>query len=194
MVKIIRKFLKLISYHYYKFLIHIFYPQKGELVNLSPYIIKGYILPQKILNINGCRNIPWPVHFTSHVSGNLKVGRITTPGMMPGIYVNGVNGIFFGDNVYMGPGVKIMSANHNPTDYKKHLKSDPIRIGNNVWIGADAIILPGVTIGDDVIIGAGSIVTNDIQSNCIVAGNPARFIKDKVPHKTIEQGHDNNNP
>lgn len=52
-----------------------------------------------------------------------------------------------------------------------------INIGNNVWIGAGAIVLPGVTISDNSIIGAGSVVTKDVPRNCVVAGNPAKIIK-----------------
>jgi len=84
-----------------------------------------------------------------------------------------------GDNIWMGPGSKIISANHDPQDFTKHIHSEPIKIGSNVWIGADAIILPGVTIGDNVIIGAGSIVTKDIPSDSIAAGNPCKVLKTK---------------
>lgn len=53
----------------------------------------------------------------------------------------------------------------------------PIKIGNNVWIGGNVCVLPGVTIGDNVVIGAGSVVTKDIPANCLVAGNPGKIIK-----------------
>ncbi len=53
----------------------------------------------------------------------------------------------------------------------------PIHIGKNVWIGSGAIVLPGVTIGDNSIVGAGSVVTKNVEPNSVVAGNPAKFIK-----------------
>jgi acetyltransferase-like isoleucine patch superfamily enzyme len=140
-------------------------------------IIKGYVIHQKILNINRCRHIPWPVHFTSEVSGNIKAGKMTAPGGSSGCYIQGVNGISFGDNTWIGPGVKIISANHDFKNKKILTKGKPIIIGNNVWIGANAVILPEVTIGDNAIIGAGSIVTHDVEKNCIVAGNPAKLIR-----------------
>ena len=57
---------------------------------------------------------------------------------------------------------------------------NPIRIGNKCWIGANAIVLPGVSLGDHVIVGAGAIVTKSFPSNCTIAGVPARIIKDNV--------------
>jgi acetyltransferase-like isoleucine patch superfamily enzyme len=163
-----------------KLLVYIFYPQKKELASWNACATKKYIFFQKILNVNGARKIPWPVHFTSYVGGNIKCGYLTTPGMMPGIYINGMNGIEFGDNVYIAAGVKIISANHDFNDYSKHTKAKPIIIGNNVWIGANAIILPEVTIADGCIIGAGAVVTKSFtEKNCIIAGNPAKIIKRK---------------
>ncbi len=166
--------------NYCRLLVYLFYPQKKELADWNACVIKKYILFQKILNINGMRKVSWPVHFTSSVGGDIKVGHLTTPGMMPGIYINGMNGIEFGDNVYMGPGVKIISANHDLRNYNSHTKSKPIIIGSDVWIGANAVILPEVNIADGSIIGAGSVVTKSFdQKNCIIAGNPARIIKEK---------------
>lgn len=168
---------------YYYFLLRLFYPQKMELYTIYPSIIKGFIIPQKILNINRCRRIPWPVHFTSQVIGDIKIGKFTTPGMSSGCYIQGINGIIFGDNVWIGPSVKIISANHDETNYYKHKSQRPIRIGNNVWIGANAIILPGVEVGDNCIIGAGSVVTHDIKSDSIAIGNPAEIIRKKKPYR-----------
>lgn len=54
----------------------------------------------------------------------------------------------------------------------------PVKIGNNVWIGGKVIICPGVTIGDNVVIGAGAVVVKDVPSNVVVAGNPAKIIRD----------------
>ncbi|MCB5187695.1 sugar O-acetyltransferase [Methylobacillus caricis] len=140
--------------------------------------IRGYWIFQRILNVNGARAIPWPVHFTSRVSGKITLGDMVSPGMMPGCYINAMAGIEFGSNVWIGPGSKIISANHDPADLECHLMTKPIRIGSNVWIGANAIILPNVEIGNNVIIGAGSVVTRDIPDCKVAVGNPARVIKE----------------
>lgn len=103
--------------------------------------------------------------------------------MSPGIYINGINGITFGDNIYIGPGVKIISANHSETDYQAHVTGQPIRIGDNVWIGANAVILPGVEIGSNVIVGAGSVVTKNVPNDCVIGGNPAKEIRRKEAYR-----------
>jgi len=159
----------------------IFYPKCQWLLSWNPYIVWKYAFFQKLLNINGARHIAWPVHFTSTVSGSISLGSMCAPGLMPGAYINGMNGIEFGENVFIGPAVKIISANHNQSDYRKHdinpnLK---IRIGSNTWIGANVVILPKAIIGENCIIGAGSVVTKEIPSNSIAAGNPARVISQK---------------
>ena len=88
-----------------------------------------------------------------------------------------------GDYVMMGPDVLIITDNHKFSDTNSTMwsqgqaPSEPVFIGNDVWIGARSIILPGVHVGDHVIIGAGSIVTKDIPEWAIVAGNPARILK-----------------
>lgn len=94
-------------------------------------------------------------------------------------YIQARNKIIIGDNLKMGPGVGLISANHDIDNYDKHIKNEPIRIGNNVWIGMNSVILPGVSIGDNVIIGAGSIVTKNLPSNVIAVGNPCKVIKNK---------------
>jgi acetyltransferase-like isoleucine patch superfamily enzyme len=90
-----------------------------------------------------------------------------------------MGGITIGDNVLIGPKVNLVSENHpiDPTQ-RKSLIGKPIVIKNNAWIGASATILPGITIGENSIVAAGSIVTKDVPANTIVAGNPAKKIKD----------------
>lgn len=85
-----------------------------------------------------------------------------------------------GDNAFIGPNVSIFTACH-PLDAKDRNTgvewAEPVKIGNNVWIGGCATILPGVTIGNNVVIGAGAVVSKDIPSDVVAAGNPARIIK-----------------
>ena len=87
----------------------------------------------------------------------------------------------FGDNVFIAPNCGFYTAGH-PLDYKTRNKgleyAKPIKVGNNVWIGGNVIVLPGVTIGDNVVIGAESIVNKDIPSNSVAVGNPCKVIRE----------------
>src|SRR5262249_38045690 len=85
--------------------------------------------------------------------------------------------VMIGDGAQIGPGVQILTADH-PRDPALRASGRefgrPVRIGRNVWIGASAIILPGVSIGDDAVVGAGSVVTRDVPDGATAFGNPAR--------------------
>lgn len=92
--------------------------------------------------------------------------------------------IYIGDNVMFGPNVVVATAGH-PVDPELRRKvaqfNIPVRIGNNVWIGAGAILLPGVQIGDNSVIGAGSVVTKNIPANVVAVGNPCRVLREIGP-------------
>lgn len=87
--------------------------------------------------------------------------------------------VSIGDRTQIGPGVQILTPDHprEPGPREAGLEfARPIRIGRNVWIGGGALILPGVTVGDDAIVGAGAVVTRDVPAGATVAGNPARIL------------------
>ncbi|MBE9481798.1 MAG: acyltransferase [Bacteroidetes bacterium] len=137
-----------------------------------------YFIFQRILRINS--HVPWPVHFSSVVIHPNKIKRnYWRPylGYMPGCYIQAINGIEIGKNLRTGPGIKIISSNHDINNFDKHTTNKPIKIGDNCWIGANAIILPGVELRDHVIVGAGSVVTKSFPSNCVIGGVPAKIIK-----------------
>lgn len=97
-----------------------------------------------------------------------------------GLTVLDVGKVTFGDNVVIAPNVSIYTAGHpiHPESRNSGYEYGiPISIGNNVWIGGSVVILPGVAIGDNAVIGAGSVVTKDIPGNVIAAGNPCRVIR-----------------
>ncbi len=88
--------------------------------------------------------------------------------------------ITIGDNCLIGPECGFYTVNH-PMDAKtrvaNYVYAEPITIGNNVWFGGHCVVLSGITIGDNAVIGAGSVVTKDVPANAVVAGNPARILR-----------------
>lgn len=163
--------------------------KKGEPSNLLEYLLSptsnkirfvNFIF-QKVLRINS--QVPFMVHYTSIVNGQVYLGRNVAPYFANSghCYISGINKIFIGDDTIFAPGVKLISANHNFEDYSKHDHNvSPIIIGKSCWIGANAIILPGVELGDNVIVGAGSVVTKSFESNTIIAGNPAQIVRKRI--------------
>lgn len=93
-----------------------------------------------------------------------------------GLTVMSLGGIVIEDGVMMGPEVGLFTVNHEP-DNIRVVMTKPIQIKKNAWIGARVNILPGVTIGENAIVGTGSIVTKDIPDNAVAVGNPARVVK-----------------
>ncbi|HEX5126548.1 MAG TPA: acyltransferase [Rhodocyclaceae bacterium] len=92
--------------------------------------------------------------------------------------VNGAGGVFIGSNTLIGPGAKIISYQHaiarDALIRQQPLTSKPVRIGEDVWIGANAVVLAGVSIGQGAVIGAGAVVTRDVPEYEIWAGVPAQ--------------------
>lgn len=89
--------------------------------------------------------------------------------------------IFVGDNTMFGPNVTIATAGHPITPelrQKGYQYNAPVHIGKNCWLGAGVIVLPGISIGDNVVIGAGSIVTKDLPSNVVAVGNPCKILRE----------------
>ena len=99
--------------------------------------------------------------------------------------------ILIGDDVMMGPQCWIYTQNHEfryldkPMRQQGPQREDPVVIGNDVWIGGRVTILPGVHVGNGVIIGAGAVVSKDVPDYAIVAGNPARILKYRNKNKSV---------
>ena len=173
---------KKIDFFFFGWIINWVYPEYYRpKYNYQRYYILffHYLIPQKLFRLNP--KVKWPVHFTSKVlaSENIKKGILCDPGDNHNNYIQANNGIVFGSNIELGPGVSIISSNHKSDNLRAHEKGKPITIGNNVWIGANSTVLPEVVIGNNVIIGANSLVNKDIPDNSVAVGNPCKVIKTK---------------
>lgn len=89
--------------------------------------------------------------------------------------------ITIGDDVQVGPNVQFLTPTH-PLDpelrRQKYEAAEPITVGSNVWLGGGVILLPGITIGENTVVGAGAVVTKDLPANVVAVGNPARIIRE----------------
>lgn len=96
------------------------------------------------------------------------------------IIILDANKVIFGDNVFIGPNCSFYTAGH-PLDAESRNKgleyAKTIKVGNNVWFGGNVTVLPGVRIGNNCVIGAGSVINKDIPDNSVAVGNPCRVIK-----------------
>lgn len=145
---------------------------------IGPKNVFVYFVAQRVLRINS--HVPWPVHWASNVSWPERITMRDWrpyPGFLPGQYIQARNGIQIGKNVRLGPGVKLVSASHALDDFSKHEECGSIVIGDNCWLGANAILLPGVELGDHVVVAAGAVVSKSVPRNSLVGGVPAKVIR-----------------
>ncbi len=100
-----------------------------------------------------------------------------------GNYFQAIGKITIGRGTYIAPNVGLITANHDPADLDAHLEPKPIVLGEKCWIGMNSVILPGVTLGDGTVVGAGAVVTKSFpEGHCVIAGNPAKKLRD-LPQK-----------
>ena len=114
--------------------------------------------------------------FYTDCGKNIHIGKNVFINM--GCKFQDQGGIFIGDGALIGHNVVLATLNHaaSPKDRGSMIPA-PIRIGKNVWVGANAVILPGVTIGDGAIVAAGAVVNRDVPENTVVGGVPAKVIR-----------------
>jgi galactoside O-acetyltransferase len=109
------------------------------------------------------------VHFGNHIYANFNLTLVDD------------THIYIGDHTMLGPNVTIATAGHpilpelREQAYQYNM---PVHIGRNCWLGAGVIVMPGVTIGDNTVVGAGSIVTKDLPANVVAVGNPCRVLRE----------------
>ncbi len=123
-----------------------------------------YIEPPLYSNFGGRH-----VHFGKNVYANFNLTLVDD------------THIYVGDNTMFGPNVTVATAGHPilpELRERGYQYNAPVHIGKNCWIGAGAIILPGITLGDNVVVGAGSVVTGDLPSNVVAVGNPCRILRE----------------
>lgn len=133
---------------------------------------------QRVFRVNS--DVPWMVHYTSRVLHPRRIqigeGVWFSFAVSGGCYIQGMNGVTLGSQTIFAPGVKIISANHDSHNLSHWERVEPIEIGKHCWIGANAVILPGVKLGDRCVVGAGAVVTRSFPEGSTLVGVPARRV------------------
>lgn len=154
-----------------------------EAMRLTAELNGSYHTPQEI-RILFAKLIGKPVDegftlfppFYTDCGKNLTIGKNVF--INTGCKIQDQGGVTIGDNSLIGHNVVLATLNHDlAAGHRRDMHPSPIQIGKNVWIGANATVLPGVTIGDSAVIAAGAVVTRDVPENTVVGGVPARQIK-----------------
>lgn len=125
--------------------------------------------------------VPWPVSGETTV---IAPENITFDSedlrnfQMPGNYFQAIDAhLTIGKGTWIASNIGLITSNHAIHNPKVRGKAGDINIGENCWIGMNSVILPGVTLGNHTIVGAGSVVTKSFEGNCVIAGNPAKIIR-----------------
>jgi len=147
-----------------------------SILGTSPHISgKGKISFGSLVSFRGFGSRSW-FHVLS--SGKLSIGSKSF--INSGVMIDASVSVSIGRNCLIGDCVVIQDSNYHEIEQGAGVKSKPVLIGDNVWIGRNSIILPGIEIGDHSVIGAGSVVTKNIPPRSLAAGNPARIIREIV--------------
>jgi acetyltransferase-like isoleucine patch superfamily enzyme len=140
--------------------------------------LKRYRLASKARRLFG-RKVAVFGDFTVIHPKNVRIG--SNCAINHDVFIIGAHGIDIGDDVVLSARVMLIDAGLDPASFgtpaERRYVDRPIRIGRGTWIGAGAMILPGVTVGERSVVGAGSVVTRDVPALSVVAGNPARVIR-----------------
>jgi maltose O-acetyltransferase len=152
---------------------------KNQVIKLNLYLLRKKVKRfKKALKYCGeGTSVQFPVCFEGpefiSVGNNVSINAF--------VHMWGHGGITIGNDCLIASHVSINSVTHDTVAslYRETIIEKKVLIGNNVWIGSHAVILPGISIGDNSIVGAGAVVTKDVPANTIVAGVPATIIRNK---------------
>lgn len=149
--------------------------------DLQGLSVQGLVFGNNVTVARGAHIRP-SGYYGRDVGKGLRVGDNSNIGAM--CYIGASGGIEIGRNVLMGPSVILLSEEHNidgAVEIKKQgIRHAPTKIGDGAWIGARAVILGGVRVGAGAVVAAGAVVTKDVADNTVVAGVPARVVRERV--------------
>ncbi|QPC89333.1 DapH/DapD/GlmU-related protein [Mesorhizobium sp. INR15] len=147
-----------------------------SVLGVPPHIAgKGTIKLGSLVSFRGFGSRSW-----FHVLGNASLSIGSRSFINSGVMIDVSAAVSIGKNCLIGDCVVIQDSNYHEIDEGSGVKTKAVVIGDNVWIGRNSIILPGVEIGDHSVVGAGSVVTKSVPPRSLIAGNPAKLIREIV--------------
>lgn len=131
------------------------------------------------------------IQFPVQIEGRKSIRLGNNVSINAFVHIWGQGGITIGNDTLIASHVSLVSVTHDTqaVRFKDSIVEKPIQIGNNVWLGSHCVIMPGITIEDNVIVGAGSVVTKNLKRNGIYTGVPARRIKELTQFSSHQTGH-----
>ena len=152
------------------------YLRKAKRLGAMPHVLGRPSIDATDLEI-GERFKVWSGHRKTHISGwgRMRIGDRVFVNC--GVVILSVLEVTIGDDVALAHEVYVRDSNSHGIEGRPHVEA-PVRIGDGTWVGARAMILPGVTIGKRAVVAAGSVVTRDVPDDVLVAGNPARVVRE----------------
>jgi acetyltransferase-like isoleucine patch superfamily enzyme len=158
----------------------------NNFVNRIPVYAIRHAFLRSVLRIETARGAA--VHMRCFFTGrNVSIGPRSV--INRGCYLDGRGPLRIGADVSISPECYLLTLTHDPKDAAFGAFANPVFIEDRAWIGARAIILPGVRIGEGAIVGAGAVVTRDVERFAIVAGNPARKVGERNPNLSYTLGY-----
>jgi len=148
----------------------------ADIGRFPSHSVRNYFYRRAGLTLPSTSSIHWRAEF--YAPENIVIGEHCTIG--DSCFLDGRSGLRMGNSVNLGSHVTIYTRQHDVDSPDFAEVGGPVHLGDLVWVASHAIVLPGVTIGDGAVVAAGSVVTRDVEPYVLVAGNPARVIRERA--------------
>lgn len=156
-----------------------------EAGHLPSHRARNFLYRQAGMQLPRSSSIHWRAEF--YAPEGITIGEYTTIG--DSAFLDGREGLAIGSSVNLGSHVRIWTRQHDIDSPDFAEVGAPVQVGDNAYLGSGCIILPGVTVGEGAVVGAGSVVTRDVPSYALVAGAPARYIRQRTGPVTYRLGY-----
>lgn len=157
----------------------------ADVGHVPSHAVRGFFYRRAGLTLPPTSSIHWRAEF--YAPERIVVGEHCTIG--DSAFLDGRSGLVIGDAVNLGSHVSVYTRQHDVDSPDFAEVGAPVEIGDHAWVASHAIVLPGVTVGEGAVVAAGAVVTKDVPPFAMVAGNPARFVRERNRDLTYRLGY-----